>query len=122
MAEGFLCEVYSIRQAADGISQRYFDGRQVPFPAVAEEFARLTGCMEEMVEGYNEDFANETGQAPESLSETSSPNLIDTVALEKAVVPAARQHAAFLVDMARAEVLDSMGENQKALDLIDRHV
>jgi hypothetical protein len=78
--------------------------------------------MEEMVEGYNEDFANETGQAPESLSETSSPNLIDTVALEKAVVPAARQHAAFLVDMARAEVLDSMGENQKALDLIDRHV
>jgi hypothetical protein len=126
MAERVLCEVDSLRQAADAISQRYFDGHQVPFPAVAKGFVRLIGCLEEMVEGYNEDFANEsgheTGQAPESLSEASSPNLIDTVALEKSVVPAARRHTAFLVDMARAEALDAMGESHAAMAMVDRHI
>jgi hypothetical protein len=38
------------------------------------------------------------------------------------VAPGARQHTAFLVDMAKAEALDSMGENQAAVAIIDRHL
>jgi hypothetical protein len=126
MAERFLCEVFSIRQAADAISQKYFDGYQVPFPAVAEEFARLIGCLEELVEAYNEDFANELGQetslAPEGLEAAKRSSLINTAALDKDVPPGARQHTAFLVDMARAEALDVMGENQAAVSIIERHI
>jgi hypothetical protein len=126
MAGDFLCELYSLRHVADAISQRYFDGRQVLFPSKAADFAKLVHCIEELVEGYNEDFANESTQetrrAPESLSEASPPNLIDTAALEKAAVAAARQHVAFLVDMGRAEALDLMGEIEKAVQLVERHV
>ncbi|HZA25841.1 MAG TPA: hypothetical protein VFA32_25140 [Dehalococcoidia bacterium] len=126
MARDFLCELYSLRQAADGISQRYFDGHQVLFPSKASDFARLVNCVEELVEGYNEDFANEfgqeTGPAPEGLESANPPSFIDNAALKEAVAPAARQHTTFLVDMAKAEALDAMGESQTAMELIDGHV
>jgi hypothetical protein len=126
MVKDFLGELYSLRHAADTISQRYFDGRQIAFPTVAEEFARLIACLEEMVEGYNEDFANEfgqnTGSAQESQDAANPPNFIDSAALEKEVSQAAGQHAAFLVDMARAEALDAFGENKPALAIVERHI
>jgi hypothetical protein len=116
MAEDFLGELYCLRSAADTISQRYFDGRQVLFPSKAGDFAKLVDCMEELVEAYNEDCANEFGQ------ETRLPNLIEIAALLEAVAPVARQHTAFLVDMAKAEVLDAMGENYAAVGLLDQHM
>jgi hypothetical protein len=126
MARDFLCELYSLRQVADGISQRYFDGHQVLFPSKASDFARLVNCVEELVEGYNEDFANGLGQytgpALEGLEEADLPNSIGIAALEEAVARGARQHTAFLVDMAKAEALDAMGESQMALQLIDWNV
>jgi hypothetical protein len=38
------------------------------------------------------------------------------------VAPAARQQAAFLVDMARAEALDALGENKAAVGIVKRHL
>jgi hypothetical protein len=84
-----------------------------------------------LVEGYNQDFANESAQQssfmPEDPATSRLANLLNgnganIAALEESTAPAARQHTVFLVDMAGAEALESMGENQKALDLIDRHV
>jgi hypothetical protein len=126
MAERFLCELYSLRQAADAIRQRYFEGHQVLFPARAGDFARLVGCIEELVEEYNEDFANGleklTGSSQEGLQTAKPPNSIDTAALEKDVTPGARRHTVFLMDMAKAEALDAMGETEKAVQLVERHV
>ena len=34
----------------------------------------------------------------------------------------AGHEAAYLVDMAKVEALDTMGENRKAVELLDRHV
>jgi hypothetical protein len=125
MARDFLGELYSLRQVVDAISQRYFYGRHVLFPASASGFAKLVECIEELVAGYNEDFASESGQetslVPDSHKGDRLPNLIETATLEEAA-PGARQHTAFLVDMAKAEALDAMGENQMALQLIDGHV
>jgi hypothetical protein len=93
---------------------------------VAEEGARVIGCIKELVEGYNEDFANELGQAsgpaPEGLGAAKPPNFIDTPILEKDAILAARPHTAFLVDMARAEALDAMGETEKATRLVNRYI
>jgi hypothetical protein len=126
MAGDFLCELYSLRHEVGAICQRYFDGHQVPFPAVAQEFARLIGSVRELVVGYNEDFANEsspeTGPAPECLPAVERSAFIDTATLEVAVVPAARHLHTFLVNIARAEALDSMGDNREAVTLIDRYV
>jgi hypothetical protein len=48
--------------------------------------------------------------------------VVDIAALKEAVAPAARQHTAFLADMARAEALDAMGEDHAAVAIIERHV
>jgi len=126
MAERFLCEVYSLRQTADAISQRYFDGHQALFPSEVADFAKLVERIEKLAEWYNEDFANEPGQrigsSQEGLPAVKPSNLIETTSLEERVAPAARQHTTFLVDMAKAEVLDALGENQAAVTVIDRHV
>ena len=34
----------------------------------------------------------------------------------------AKHDAAYLVDMAKVEALDTMGENRKAVELLERHV
>jgi hypothetical protein len=126
MAQRFLCELYSLRQAADAISLRYFDEHQLLFPSGARDFAKLVECIEELVEGYNWDFASQygqkTGPAPKGLPEVNPPDFINTADLEEAVAPGVRQHIASLVDMAKAEALDAMGENQAAVAVIDRHV
>jgi hypothetical protein len=126
MARDFLGELYSLRHAADAISQRYFDGHLVLFPSSAGELTKLVECLENLVKGYNEDFAHEPGHetchAPEDLEAADLPNSIGIAALEEAVARGARQHTAFLVDMAKAEALDAMGESQMALQLIDWHV
>jgi hypothetical protein len=126
MASDFLCNLYSLCQAADAISQRFFDGRPLLFPAHMRGLARLVEVVEELVEGVNDRFANESvqesGAGPDGQEATESPNVIDITALKEAVAPAARQHAAFQVDMARAEALDAMGENRAAVSIVERHV
>ena len=62
------------------------------------------------------------GPAPEGLTAVSLTSFINTATLEKAVAPAARQHTAFLVDMAKAEALDALGDHREAVTLIDRYV
>jgi hypothetical protein len=97
MARDFLGELYSLRQVANAMSQRYFDGRQVLFPSKASDFARLVECIEELVEEYNQDFANKpgsrTGSSQQGLPAIKPPNLIDAAALETALSPLARQHS-----------------------------
>jgi hypothetical protein len=125
VAGDFLGELYSLRQVVDAISHRYFDGHQLLFPSKAGDFAKLVECIEELVEGYNQDFANEPGQrtgSPQEGLPAKPPNLIDIAALEKAMSPGARQHSAFLVDMAKAEALDALGDHLEAVTLIDRFV
>jgi hypothetical protein len=126
MASDFLCDLYSLRQAADSISRRYFDGRQLLFPAHTRSLAGLVHVVEELVAGFNEAFAvesvQETGTPPDDLEATESPTVVDIVALKEAVAPAALQHTAFLVDMARAEALDALGENRASVAIVERHV
>jgi hypothetical protein len=126
IASDFLGDLYSLQRAADAISRRYFDGRQLVFPAHGRSLARLVEVVEELAEGFNKDFANEsvqeTGLTPDEIEATSSRSAIDIVALKQAVAPAAQQHTAFLVDMARAEALDAMGENRAAVAIVERHV
>jgi hypothetical protein len=126
MASDFLCDLYSLRQDADAISRRYFDGREQQFPAHTRSLARLVEVVEELAVGYNDGFANESreeaGMAPEGLEDANSPSPINIVVLKEAVAPAAQQHGAFLVDMARAEAMDALGENRAAVAIVGRHM
>jgi len=51
-----------------------------------------------------------------------SPLTIDLAGLVENVQGAAKEQVAYLVDMAKADALDLLGETRQALVLVDRHV
>ena len=83
---GFLPEIYTLRGAIDSINQRYFDGQQALFPAVAEGFEQLLALAEKLVDIYNEALAGEIERLERLLIETGdgqdkSPLTIDQAGL-----------------------------------------
>jgi len=127
MALGFIPEVYSLRGAIESISERYFDGQQSLFPAVAEGFDQLLALVEKLVANYNEDLADSIERVEKLLGETRdghqpSPLTIELAELIESVQGASKEQVSYLVDMAKADALDVLGETRQALELVDRHV
>ena len=82
---------------------------------------------ERLVDLHNENLAEELDRLATMLSEADSPNspepfCLDIEALGKLSGKPVSHQAAYLLDMARFEALDTMGENRKAVELLDRHV
>ena len=127
LALGFLPEIYTLRRAINSISQRYFDGQQTLFPEVAEGFENLLALMEKTVGIYNEDLAGSIERADRLLAEGrdgqgDSPLTLDTAVLNQKIEKPAISLGTYLVDMAKAEALDILGENRQAIELVERHV
>ena len=117
LAQGFLPEIYAVRGAIDSINQRYFDGQQILFPAVAEGFDDLVASVEKTVDIYNDALAADTERLGRLLSEIGdrqdeSPLTIDRTGLVEAVREAVADQVAYMVDMAKAEALDMLGETR----------
>jgi hypothetical protein len=102
-----LTKLYAFRQANVTIGQRYFDGEEVLFPDLVRSLAELIEYVEELVAMFNDEVASEKMNL-EMLRQSAG----------KAVV----QQIAYLVDMAKAEALDAMGEEQEGLKLVERYL
>ena len=123
----FIPEIYSLRRTTDQVGQRYFEGQETLFPEVAEGLDQLLASAEKLVGIYNEALAEQI----ESLGKLSiemrddqdeSPLTIDLAGLIEDVQPAAKDQIAYLVDMAKGDALDVLGESRQAWELVDRHV
>ena len=135
MAESFLSELYSARHAIRAISERYFDGCKVLFTGAYEQLKDTIGTMEGMVEIFNDGPARELehyegsvmaegsqvdeGEAEESVRCGYQVELEELKAESK---QQASGLATYLVDMAKAEALDFMGDNRAAVELVERHI
>ena len=118
---------YTLRRAINSISQRYFDGQEALFPEVAEGFGQLLVSANKLVDIYNEALAGDIERLERLLIETrdgqdESPLTIDLVALVDNVQGASKEQVTYLVDMAKADALDILGETRQALELVDCHV
>ena len=85
------------------------------------------GYVERLVDLYNPDLAQGLdclmAILPEGDSQKSvEPFRLDVANLDELTEKPAKHDAAYLVDMARVEALDTMGESQKAVELLERHV
>ena len=83
--------------------------------------------MEKLVDIYNEGWAEAFEDLEKLLIETGdrheqSQLTMDLVAVIEDVQGAAKRQVAYLVDMAKADALDLLGETLQAFDLVDRHV
>ena len=115
------------RVAIDSINQRYFDGQQVLFPACIEGFNQLLELVEKTVDIYNDSVAEDIERLEKLLNETEdgeskSQLTIDRTGLVEAVREAVVNQVAYMVDMAKAEALDLLGESRQAVELVDQHV
>ena len=54
--------------------------------------------------------------------QAESPLMIDLADLTENVQGAAREQVASMVDMAKSDALDLLGETRQAFELVDRHV
>ena len=97
------------------------------FPKVAEGLEALVGYIERLVDLYHRDLAEGLDRLIALRPEGDSQKLLDPLSLnvstlDKLTEKPAKNETAYLVDMARVEALDTMGENEKAVELLDRHV
>ena len=126
-ALGFLPEIYILSRAINSISQRYFEGQDPLFSEVSDGFGQLLALVEKLVNIYNEALAGDIERSERLLIEPGggqdeSPLTIDLAGLVETVQGSAREQVAFLVDMAKADALDLLGETRQAFELVERHV
>ena len=126
-ALGFLPEIYILSRAINSISQRYFEGQDPLFSEVSDGFDQLLALVEKLVNIYNEALAGDIERSERLLIEpgegqNQSPLTIDLAGLVETVQGSAKEQVAYLVDMAKADALDRLGETRQAFELVDRHV
>ena len=110
MAGASLTNLYAFRQAVITIRQRYFDGVELLFPDSDRSLSDLTKHTEELITSFNDQVIKK------------SEDKIIIQALRQDADKIAVDRVSYLVDMAKAEALDAMGENRAAVELIERHL
>ncbi len=83
--------------------------------------------IERLVDLYNRDIAEGLDRLMAILpkgdcQKSIEPFSLDVSTLDGLTEKPAKHDAAYLVDMARVEALDTMGEKEKAVAILDRHV
>lgn len=105
-----LTNLYAFQQAVITIRQRYFDGIELLFPDSDRSLYDLTKHTEELITSLNDQVIKKSEDKIniETLRQSAGKIIIERVS--------------YLVDMAKAEALDAMGENRSAVELIERHL
>jgi hypothetical protein len=127
LAQTFLVELYTLRRVVVSINRRYFKGQDVLFPKVDEGFGDLVEYIEGLSDHYNRNLSQgldrlATLATKGDSGKSTEPFCLDLPALENLVAKPSKHRIAYLVDMAKFEALDTIGENQKAVESLHRHV
>jgi hypothetical protein len=110
MAGASLTNLYAFRQAVITIRQRYFDGVELFFPDADRSLADLTTHMEDLITSFNDQVIKK------------SEDKISIEALRQDADKVLAERISYLVDMAKAEALDAMGEYRAATELVERYL
>jgi hypothetical protein len=106
-----LCIIYyAFQQAVIAIRRRHFDGAEILFSDLDRNLADLTKHTEELITSFNDQVIKK------------SENKINTETLRQDADKLVTVRISYLVDMAKAKVLDALGENRAAAELIERHL
>lgn len=108
----FLTQLYAFQDAVVFISKYYFDGHQILFPDVDRCLADLIKDIQEQVEMFNDSCIEETEQEYR----------IDLKEVRKGAGQKTIEQTALLVDMAKSEALDCLGDQQAARVIAERYL
>jgi hypothetical protein len=110
MAGTLLLNLHGFKQTVSTIRQRYFDGEEIMFSDSIQSLTDLEKHIQELVTTFNDLIAKE----PEDK--------INVEALRTVTDKTVAGRVSYLVNMAKAEALDAMGENRAAVELVERYL
>lgn len=110
-AQGLIGELYVSREAITAICQHYFEGRQGLFPYYTVDLDNLIEEMEKLVDKYNQRLK----EKDKTLGD------IDITRIRQNGRKEIVQRTSYILDMARADTLSFRGEDQAALELMDKY-
>ena len=110
MAGHLLTKLYTFRQAAATIGQRYFDGEEVLFPDLIQSLCELIQYTEELVAMFNDEVVGKNDDT------------MDIEIFRQSAGKIVSQQISYLVDMAKADALDAMGEDRAAAEIMERYL
>ena len=111
-------EVFVHRGFAEALSQRYFHGASVLFPASAELLAVASEAVEEGVALFIDAIAAPLDRYPAETEAGAVPVAVDTGAIPSGCAATIAMSVRGSVDLAKADALDDMGERRAAHELI----
>ena len=111
--QGFLSHTShsDLSESIDQVSQRYFDGRPVPFNNRQERLDRLIKGMEDIIDLYNR-----------TLASHASHHHIDLQDIKQVIQPHVRAKATYFVDRAKAETLFQFDDQDAAVAVLKPYV
>jgi len=113
-----LVEVFVHRGFVEALSQRYFHGASVLFPASAELLAVAGEAVEESVALFNDAIAGPLDRYPAASEAGTVTVAVDPSAIPVGCAATIAVSVRGSVDLARADALDDMGERRAAHELI----
>ena len=130
LAEATLRELCLAQQAVEAIAQRYFEGHEVFFPAIGEEFLDILKSEDNIVEIYDGSIAEDVEshrriwkrQGGTCDEEQDDDFALDVGLVGRTISNDVDGRVRYLVDMAKAEALDYLGEHRAAVELVERHL
>ncbi len=108
MAVTLISKLYAFQQAVTAISHRYFDGEEVLFPDLVKSLTDLVKYTEMLVASFNDEIV----EKPEDK--------MDFEAIRQGGGKAVMHQISDLVNMAKSDALDAMGEDRAATELAER--
>jgi hypothetical protein len=108
----YVTELYAFQQAFASISNSYFDGHELLFLDLSRDLAEIVIGTENMVANFNEVFADTS-----ELSER-----INLEAVRQSASMETTKQVLYIVDMAKAEALEALGDQKTAVELAGRHL
>jgi hypothetical protein len=118
-----LEELYAWQGAIAALSASYFEGVNPLMPEMEEHLGQMLDQGESLAERFND--AVEIEAVVRKGSKKPTPNLptpIDVAVVRAGADAAVQARVCMLVDMARAEAYEMMGERNQALALAERHL
>jgi hypothetical protein len=118
-----LSEIYGWHGTISTLSERYFEGVNPLMPEIEECLTDIVAEGELLAERFNDALEMEAAVRKGARKRRPAlPQPVDLEAIRINVQTAAESHASLLVDMARAEAHEMMGEKKQALALAERHL
>jgi len=112
VCEIHLTELYVYHQAISTIGQNYFESLPILFQDLARALVEIIIATEELATKFNELYVDLF-----RLTEQ-----IDLVTISQNARQQSKYRLGYIIDMAKAETLESLGEREEGVKLVERYL